>query len=121
MEKNIKKGFSALAKKLPMSAKKVRPLADNVRGLRSDVAMGMLKVVPNKSAHLLQKVIQSATANAMHMDKTLDETQLYVKTIMIDVGPSGSRIWPRARGKADFLIKRTCHIFVEVDTVKDGE
>jgi len=120
MEAN--KGYKAVAKRLPMSAFKVRPVADNVRTKPYTEAIALLESMPNKSARLLRKVIQSAAANALYANKQLDEEMLFVKELMVDEGPSQKRIWPRSRGRADRLIKRSCHISVVVDEIgKTGE
>ena len=109
-----KKGFSAFVRGLPMSAKKDRPLADHLRRKKVSDVLALLEVMPHKSAYFLKKAIKSAAANAVFQDKQLDEEQLVVAKLMIDEGPSSTRIWPRARGRADRLKKRTCHITVEV-------
>lgn len=112
-----KKGYSAFASGLPMSAKKVRPIADNIRKKPLSQVIAVLETLPNKGAYFLKKVIQSAAANAIYQNKQLDEEMLFVKTLMIDEGPSRKTVWPRARGRADRLTKRSCHIFVEVDEI----
>lgn len=112
-----KKGYKATAKRLPMSAKKIRPFADNIRKKPYSEAVAVLESMPNKSAFLLKKVVQSAAANAIFHNKQLDEDMLFVKTVMVDEGPSQRRVWARARGRADRLIKRSCHIFVVVEEI----
>lgn len=110
-----KKGYKALVKNLPISAKKVRPLADNIRKMSYSEAIAVLRVLPHKGARFLKKVISSAASNAMYQNKNLEEETVLIKTIMINEGPSQKRVWARGRGRADRLIKRSCHIFVEVD------
>jgi large subunit ribosomal protein L22 len=117
-----KKGYSAVAKYLPMSSSKIRPIADNIRRKPYTEAVAILESLPNKGAKFLRKVIQSAAANAMNKNKTLDESVLYIKELCIDEGPSRTTIWPRSRGRADRLIKRSSHISVIVDEIaKAGE
>ena len=65
-------------------------------------------------------LFRSAIANALYANKKLDEDMLYVKEIRIDEGPRLKRVWFRARGRADMLLKRMCHITVVVDE-KAGE
>ncbi len=115
--KSEKKGYFAIARGLPMSAKKVRPVADHLRRKLYVDVVAILEHMPNKSAKLLEKVIRSAAANALYANKKLDESMLIVKELMIDEGRQEYRIWPRARGRADRLIKRSCHISVTVDEV----
>jgi large subunit ribosomal protein L22 len=100
-----------------VSATKIRRIADNVRRKPYVEAIALLDVLPHKGARLIKKVIQSAGANALAQNKNLDEQMLYVKEILIDVGPSMKRMWARGRGRADRLIKRSCHISVVVDEI----
>ena len=100
-----------------LSATKIRRIADNVRRKRYVEAIALLDVLPHKGARLLRKLIQSAAANALAKNKNLDEQMLYVKELMIDVGPTMKRMWARGRGRADRLLKRSCHISVVVDEI----
>ena len=100
-----------------VSATKVRRVADNVRRKPYVEAIALLDVLPHKGARLLRKLIQSAAANALSRNKNLDEGMLYVKEVLVDVGPSMKRMWARGRGRADRLIKRSCHISVVVDEI----
>jgi len=117
-----KKGYKAIAKNLPMSPTKIRPIADNLRGKRCTDAIAALENMPNKGAGFLKKVIESATANALYQNKNLDEEMLIVKELLVDEGRRFKRMWPRSRGRADVLLKRYSHISVVVDeSGKAGE
>ncbi len=70
--------------------------------------------MPKKGAEILQKIIESAVANAAQDDAT-DVDNLYVKKVFVDGGPSLKRIRPRAQGRATGIIKRTSHITVVLD------
>jgi len=100
-----------------LSATKIRRIADNVRKKPYVEVIALLDVLPHKGARLLKKVIQSAAANALAQNKNLDEQMLYVKELLIDVGPTMKRMWTRGRGRADRLLKRSCHISVVVDEI----
>jgi large subunit ribosomal protein L22 len=113
----VKKGYKANAKYLPISAKKVRPIADNVRKKPYTEAVSILENLPNKGARLLRKVLQSAAANALYHNEMLDEETLYVRELYIDEGPSRVKIWPRSRGRADRLKIRSSHISVVLDEI----
>ena len=76
--------------------------------------------MPQKGADLISATLKSAVANALNVNDKLDEDMLYVKEIRIDEGPRLKRVWFRARGRADRLLKRMCHITVVVDE-KAGE
>ncbi len=104
-----------------LSATKIRRIADNVRRRRYVEAIALLDVLPHKGARLIRKLLQSAAANALAQNKDLDEQMLYVKELLIDVGPTMKRMWTRGRGRADRLLKRSCHISVVVDEIKAKE
>jgi len=104
----------AVAKYIRISPQKTRLVADVVRGMDVETAITTLRFMPKKAARILRKVIESAVANADQME-TIDVDSLYVKTIMIDGGPSLKRFRPRAMGRATRIIKRTSHITVVVD------
>jgi large subunit ribosomal protein L22 len=95
------------------SAQKTRLVADQVRGLPVDKALNVLTYSPKKAAELVKKVLLSAIANAEH-NEGADIDTLKVKTIFVDEGPSMKRIKPRAKGRADRIVKRTSHITVVV-------
>ena len=113
----VKKGYSAHARYLRISPTKVRRIADNVRKKPYSEAIAVLEVLPHKGARLLKKVIQSAGANAVYANKNLDEDMLYIQELQVNVGPVMKRLWPRARGRADRLVKRSCHISVVLDEI----
>jgi len=95
------------------SAQKTRLVADQVRGLSVEKALNVLTYSPKKAAELVRKVLLSAIANAEH-NEGADIDTLKVKTIFVDEGPSMKRIKPRAKGRADRIVKRTSHITVVV-------
>lgn len=96
-----------------ISAQKVRLVADQVRGLEVDKALNVLAYSNKKGAHLIKKVLESAIANAEH-NEGADIDELKVSTIFIDEGMTMKRIMPRAKGRADRILKRSCHITVKV-------
>jgi large subunit ribosomal protein L22 len=100
-----------------VSATKVRRVADNIRRKPYVEAIALMAVLPHKGARLLSKLIQSAAADALAQNKNLDEGMLYVKEVLVDVGPTMKRMWARGRGRADRLLKRSCHLSVVVDEV----
>jgi len=110
-------GWKASVPFLRVSATKIRRVADNVRRKPYVEAMALLGVLPHKGARLISKVLQSAAANALAANKELDEGRLYVKELLVDVGPTMKRMWTRGRGRADRLLKRSCHISVVVDEI----
>jgi LSU ribosomal protein L22P len=76
-------------------------------------ALNILAFSTKKGAHLVKKVLESAIANAEH-NEGADVDELRVSTIFVDEGMTMKRIRPRAKGRADRILKRTSHITVKV-------
>ena len=104
---------SARLKGARISAQKARLVADQVRGQGVGQALDTLTFSSKKAAHLVKKVLESAIANAEHNDGA-DVDELTVSRIFVDEGMTMKRIKPRAKGRADRIFKRTCHITVAV-------
>ena len=96
-----------------ISAQKARLVADQVRGLPVDRALEILAYSPKSAAVLVKKVLESAIANAEH-NEGADIDELKVAKVFVDEGPTMKRIRPRAKGRADRILKRTSHITVVV-------
>lgn len=109
----------AFARRIRMSPKKVRLVANMVRGLDVSAAEAQLTFLNKAAARPVLKLIQSAKANAEHNFK-LTADGLYVKTIYVDGGPTLNRWIPRAHGRATPIRKRTSHITV-ILADRDGE
>ncbi|GHV78794.1 50S ribosomal protein L22 [Spirochaetia bacterium] len=121
-EKQVKSGYLAISTFLLASPFKVRPVADLIRRKTYPDAMSVLENIPHKGARLLRKTVKSAASNALSANKQLDEDMLYVREVLVNEGPRMKRVWFRARGRADMLLKRMCHITVVIDeTVKAGK
>ena len=112
-----KTGYRATAKWLIASPSKVRPVADLIRKRPYAEAVAILDNVPNKGATMIKKVVVSAAANALDRNRKLDEDMLYIRELRIDEGPRMKRVWFRARGRADMLLKRMCHITCVIDEI----
>jgi large subunit ribosomal protein L22 len=109
----------AVLKFVRLSPKKARFVADLVRGKKVDEAVNILKFSTNRAARIIKKVLDSAIANAEN-NQGADVDELKVTTITVDEGPRMKRIRPRAKGRADRIVKRTAHIIVSVGTGKNG-
>ena len=96
-----------------IAPQKVRLIADEVRGMPVEQALEMLQFSTKKAAQILRKVLESAVANAEH-NEGADIDELKVSVVMIDEGPSMKRMKPRARGRADRILRRTSHLVVRV-------
>ena len=108
---------SAKLKGANISAQKARLVADQVRGKGVEEALELLTFSNKKAAELVKKVLNSAIANAEHNEFD-DIDELTISSIYVDEGLTMKRIRPRAKGRADRILKRTCHITVKV---ADGE
>jgi large subunit ribosomal protein L22 len=97
-----------------VSPRKVRLVADQVRGKPIAEALTILRLMPNKRSNMVAKVLNSAVANAMQSGM-VDVDNLYVKTIQVDEGVRLKRFMPRAQGRATRILKRTSHIAVVLD------
>jgi large subunit ribosomal protein L22 len=96
-----------------ISAQKTRLVADQIRGKPVEEALNLLAFSTKKAAGLVRKVLNSAIANAEH-NEGADVDELKVSRICVDEGTTLKRIMPRAKGRADRISKRTCHITIMV-------
>lgn len=106
----------AVQKHLRKSARKVRLVANFVRGERVDRAITKLKFTNKSTASDVAKVVKSAAANVRDKfeDERLDDDLLYIKEIYVDEGVTLKRIQPAPQGRAHRINKRSCHISVVV-------
>ncbi|QCI17896.1 50S ribosomal protein L22 [Buchnera aphidicola (Acyrthosiphon lactucae)] len=95
------------------SAQKVRLIVDLIRGKKVPEALNILTYTNKKAAILVKKVLESAVANAEHNDGA-DIDKLRIKKIFVNEGSTMKRMMPRAKGRADRILKRTSHITVIV-------
>jgi len=96
-----------------VSAQKCRLVADQIRGLKVEKAIDILTFSPKKSARIMKKVLESAIANAEHNDGA-DIDELRVNAVEVGEGATLKRMSPRAKGRANRISKRTCHITIQV-------
>lgn len=97
-----------------ISATKVRPFADMIRGMSTSEGLDALRYLPNRGARVLEKVLKSAVANAE--DKGARNVDgLKIVEARVDGGPMFKRIQPRARGMAYVIRRRMSHVHIAVD------
>jgi large subunit ribosomal protein L22 len=101
---------------LRVAPRKVRLVANEVRGLKVGDALALLKYTPQAAAGHLSKLLRSAVANAEQKGGRVDVDALYVKTLTVDQGPKMRRFMPRAMGRAYRVEKKTSHVYVELGT-----
>lgn len=107
----MKMQTTAKLNKLRISPRKVRLVADLVRGMNAGEAILQLLHSPKKAARPVKKLIESAIANAEHNQK-MERASLVVKTIFVDQGQTLHRWAPRAFGRASAIHKRSSHVTV---------
>ncbi|WP_291780529.1 50S ribosomal protein L22 [Cecembia sp.] len=107
---------------VPTSPRKMRLVADLVRGKRVGQALSILKFTPNHGAIKLEKLLLSAVANwqAKNPDAKLEEADLYIKTIFVDGGRMLKRLRPAPQGRAHRIRKRSNHVTLVVDAFNIG-
>ena len=106
--------YTATHRFVRIGARKVRPIADMVRGKHADEALEILKYQPQRGARLIEKVLKSALGNAE--DRRAQDLQaLVVVDCRVDEGPMFKRVRPRARGMAFMVKRRMSHIRVALD------
>ena len=112
----------AKVKDVPSSPRKMRLVADTVRGVEVNHALDLLKFSKKASSKVLETLLRSAIANweAKNQDKTkeLDNGNVIVKTIMVDEGRTLKRIRPCPQGRAGRIRKRSNHITIILDVKK---
>ena len=96
-----------------ISAQKARLVADQIRGQHVEQALNTLAFSTKKGAELIKKVLESAIATAEHTAGA-DIDALRVESIQVNEGPTMKRIMPRAKGRANRIMKRTSHITLTV-------
>ena len=103
---------------VPTSPRKMRLIADLIRGQRVSRALGLLKYQPQAGADVLQKVLLSAVANwqQKNEDERIEDADLFVKTIFVDGGPMLKRLRPAPQGRGHRIRKRSNHITIVVDS-----
>ncbi|MFB3041892.1 MAG: 50S ribosomal protein L22 [Candidatus Poribacteria bacterium] len=112
----------ARMRNVPIGPRKARLVADLVRSQYVEDALNQLAFTHKAVSPVMEKLIKSAVANAQYQDSTIDEGNLYIKKIIVDEGINRRWIRRRARGMANRILRRRCHITVVVDEEsKDNE
>ena len=108
---------TARLKNAALSAQKGRLVADMIRNMNVSKAVDVLKFTPKKGAQLMLKLLESAIANAEN-NNGADIDELKIGMVCVDEATTLKRISPRAKGRANRICKRNCHITIKVS---DGE
>lgn len=108
----------AKLRNVPSSPRKMRLMADLIRGMRVEQALTALRFQQRYGADQLEKLLRSAVANWEHHnpDERAEDASLYVKTVFVDGGRMLKRIKPAPQGRAHRIRKRSNHITLVVDS-----
>jgi len=110
--------YFAVLKDCPTSPRKMRLVADMVRGMEVNMALDVLKFSPKEASRKVEKLLMSAIANwqAKNEGSRLEESNLYVKTIAVDSGRQLKRLRPAPQGRAHRIRKRSNHVTIFLDS-----
>ena len=108
----------ARMKYLGSSAQKTRLVVDLIRGRGVEEALATLRTTPKRVSADVSKVLASALANARVKKDDVDVDRLFVSRATVDGGPSLKRIRPAPMGRAFRIIRRSCHITIELDEAR---
>jgi large subunit ribosomal protein L22 len=113
-----KKLYFAKLNNCPSSPRKMRLVADLVRGKNVEMALNILQHTPNYASEKLYKLVKSAIANWQQKNEgvRMEESHLYIKQILVDVGRTLKRVQPAPQGRAHRIRKRSNHVTVFIDS-----
>ena len=103
----------AISRNIRISPRKVRIVANLVRGKKAGEAISILHNTPKVASKIIEKCLRSAMANAEN-NNNMNIDSLYISTIFVDAGPIMKRVHPRSRGQAFGIMKRTSTLTVKV-------
>lgn len=103
----------AISRNVRISPRKVRIVANLVRGKKAGKAISILRNTHKAASIVVEKTLRSAMANAEN-NNNMNIDNLYISTIYVDAGPIMKRVHPRARGQAFGIMKRTSTLTVKV-------
>lgn len=109
----------AVARTVRIAPRKARLVVDLIRGKQVGEAVAILKHTPKAASPVVEKLLNSAMANAEH-NYEMDVNNLVVSQVFVDEGPTLKRFRPRAQGRASAINKRTSHITIVLTEKKEG-
>lgn len=105
---------------LHIAPRKVRLVADLVRGKKAEEAQTILSFAVKKSSDPVLKLLNSALANAKST-KNAEAKDLFISKITVDEGPAGKRVLPKSRGRGEVIKKKTSHVTLVLDVKREAE
>ncbi|NOY96608.1 MAG: 50S ribosomal protein L22 [Chlorobi bacterium] len=117
-----KQQYFAVLKNCPTSPRKMRLVADMIRGIEVNKALDILKYSSKNASRNVEKLLLSAIANwqAKNEGVRIEESQLYVSKIMVDSGRMLKRLRPAPQGRAHRIRKRSNHVTIYLDSVQEN-
>lgn len=118
-----KQEFVARLRNVPTSPRKMRLVADMVRGMEVNQALDVLKFSTKEASRRVEKLLLSAVANwkEKNEDVRLEEANLYIKEIYVDSGRILKRLRPAPQGRAHRIRKRSNHVTIKVDSKLENQ
>lgn len=114
----LKETYFASLRNVPTSPRKMRLVADMVRGMEVNRALGVLKFSNKEAAARVEKLLRSAIANwEQKNERTAEEGELYISRIFVDAASTLKRMRPAPRGRGYRIRKRSNHVTIHVDTL----
>lgn len=112
----------AISRYLRQAPRKIRQVANLIRGEEVDEALNILHFSPKKASRAIEKTVRSAISNLMNSESgsKISPEDLFVKTIFVDEGPTARRWRAGAMGRASIIRRRSGHLTVIVAEKKDG-
>jgi large subunit ribosomal protein L22 len=112
--------YFAKLNNVPTSPRKMRLLADLIRGMEVTKALGVLKYSQKEASNKLEKLLRTAIANwEQKTSQKAEDAQLYVKTVFVDEGRTLKRLRPAPQGRGYRIRKRSNHVTIAVDTKQE--
>jgi large subunit ribosomal protein L22 len=115
--------YTAKLNNCPTSPRKMRLVADQIRGVEVNRALDLLRFSPKEASNRLEKLLLSAIANwqVKNEDARIEESNLYVKEVFVDSARVLKRIQPAPQGRAHRIKKRSNHVTVILDSLNNNE
>ncbi|MDR1412869.1 MAG: 50S ribosomal protein L22 [Actinomycetes bacterium] len=110
----------AVSKHQRIAPRKARLVVDLIRGKKVEDARAIVRFSTRSASETVEKALNSAVANAEHKEDHLKAESLYVSEAYVDEGPTLKRIRAGAKGMANRINKRTCHITIVLDKIKEA-
>ncbi len=120
LKEQKKNKYFAVLRNCPTSPRKMRLVADMIRGVEVNHALDLLKYSSKEASRAMEKLLLSAIANWQSKNESakIEESNLYVKEILVDQARTLKRIRPAPQGRAHRIRKRSNHVTIAVDSMK---